>query len=74
MTTIYQLVVSAGIALLAFGLWKLSKILYRRWSSPLRSLPGPKSSHWFFGNVKEIFNAVSMIRLFTVVSRGLISN
>ncbi|KAJ7778984.1 cytochrome P450 [Mycena metata] len=30
------------------------KAVYAELVSPLRSLPGPRSTHWFFGNLKEL--------------------
>ncbi|KAF8626325.1 hypothetical protein AX15_004986 [Amanita polypyramis BW_CC] len=40
------------ISLVAFSLFKLASFLYR---SPLRYLPGPKSSSWIYGNLREIW-------------------
>ena len=71
MLAVYQLAVSTGIALLTFGFWNLGKLFYQRWSSPLRSLPGPKSSHWLFGNSREIFKAVRIIHSLTIINPDL---
>ncbi|KAF7968666.1 hypothetical protein HWV62_29753 [Athelia sp. TMB] len=35
-------------------IYKLAVEVLRRVSSPLNDLPGPKPSHWFFGNFREI--------------------
>ncbi|KAK7035894.1 cytochrome P450, partial [Favolaschia claudopus] len=32
------------------------KLVYEEFSSPLRSQPGPKSTHFFYGNMKDIWN------------------
>ncbi|KAJ7718641.1 cytochrome P450 [Mycena metata] len=38
----------------AYLLWKILNGLYAELTSPLRYLPGPKSSHWFYGNLLEV--------------------
>jgi len=52
-----KLLFSAGATILAFGLWKIIGLLYAYYKSPLRSVPGPRSSHFFYGNFKEILKA-----------------
>jgi hypothetical protein len=42
----------------AYGLYRLIKLYYEEFSSPLRDLPGPKSSSLIYGNIKEIWEAV----------------
>ena len=54
-----KLFLSAGATLLAFSVWKVFKLLYSLYKSPLGSIPGPRSSHFFYGNMLEIFDAVS---------------
>lgn len=54
---------SAGAVVLAFGLWKVAMLLYHRYRSPMRMIPGPKSSHWLYGNLKEVLEAVSGVLL-----------
>lgn len=56
-----QLLLSAGATVLAFGLWKLAGLIYLHYKSPVRMIPGPKSSHWLYGNFKEIIHAVSKV-------------
>lgn len=51
----------------AYGLYEILKMVYQEFNSPLRHLPGPKSTHWFYGNMKEIFKAVITSEL-TLVS------
>ncbi|KAJ7767044.1 cytochrome P450 [Mycena maculata] len=41
-------------SLSAYVLYKVLKTLYDELVSPTHNLPGPKSTHWFFGNFKEI--------------------
>ncbi|PPQ63062.1 hypothetical protein CVT24_005917 [Panaeolus cyanescens] len=36
---------------------KVLKFLYAEWSSPLNILPGPKSSSFLFGNMKQIWSS-----------------
>ncbi|EIW75992.1 cytochrome P450 [Coniophora puteana RWD-64-598 SS2] len=46
------LVVTGG-ALASYQLWKLTSYLYRHFFA-YSGLPGPKRSHWFFGNIREM--------------------
>jgi hypothetical protein len=41
-----------------YVLYGVVKIVYREFTSPFRHLPGPKSVHWFFGNLKEFMEDV----------------
>ncbi|KAJ7616656.1 cytochrome P450 [Roridomyces roridus] len=43
----------AGSLALYLG-YQLCKAVYNEWVSPMRLLPGPKSTHWFFGNLLDI--------------------
>ncbi|KAF7353977.1 hypothetical protein MVEN_01084200 [Mycena venus] len=38
----------------AYTLYQVLKALYNELTSPHRKLPGPKATHWFFGNFLEI--------------------
>ncbi|KAJ6517282.1 cytochrome P450 [Mycena vitilis] len=38
----------------AYALYQILKAVYHELTSPYRNLPGPKSTHWFFGNILEI--------------------
>ncbi|KAJ7679608.1 cytochrome P450 [Mycena rosella] len=38
----------------AYALYHILKAIYDELTSPNRLLPGPKSTHWFFGNLLEI--------------------
>jgi hypothetical protein len=53
-----KLLLSLSATLLSLALWKLSGLLFQMYRSPLRSIPGPRSSHFFYGNMKEIIKAV----------------
>lgn len=45
-------------ALVLYGLYKLLELVYKEYTSPIRDLPGPKSSSWLYGNFKEIWASV----------------
>ncbi|KAJ6564735.1 cytochrome P450 [Mycena capillaripes] len=40
----------------AYALYEILSLVHRELTSPLRHLPGPKSTHWFYGNLKEIID------------------
>ncbi|KAJ7494426.1 cytochrome P450 [Mycena galericulata] len=41
----------------AYALYEILKLVWQELRSPLRHLPGPKSAHWFYGNLKEIWKS-----------------
>jgi hypothetical protein len=41
-----------------YVLYGVVKFVYREFTSPFRHLPGPKSVHWFFGNLKQFMDDV----------------
>ncbi|KAJ7016830.1 cytochrome P450 [Mycena alexandri] len=43
------------------GLYQILKLVYQSFNSPLRHLPGPKSTHFFFGNFREIWKAENSV-------------
>ena len=43
---------------LAYPLFKLAKFIYEGYTSPLKRLPGPKSTSWIYGNFREIWENV----------------
>ena|ERR1700730_13488346 len=53
-----KLALSAGATLAAYGVYQLAKLVIGQLNSPLRDLRGPESPSWFFGNLKQIFDAV----------------
>jgi hypothetical protein len=63
MTYPSALLASLVAAPLSYGTYKLFLFFYDQWTSPLRVLPGPPSTSLFFGNMKEISNAVCVSRL-----------
>ncbi|KAJ7831962.1 cytochrome P450 [Mycena leptocephala] len=38
----------------AYALYQVLKLIYDELTSPYRNLPGPKSTHWLFGNILDI--------------------
>ena len=59
MAPLMRLAGSLAATILAYGLYKVIKLIYGEVTSPLRDLPGPKSTSWIYGNFKEIWEAVS---------------
>jgi len=55
-----QLLASVSGTLVFYGLYRLSNFIYEEINSPLRDLPGPKSESLFYGNFKQIWDAVSV--------------
>ncbi|KAJ6589747.1 cytochrome P450 [Mycena capillaripes] len=49
-----KLVASVAATVFAFGLFKTLRVVYQELHSPLRLLPGPKSSHFLYGNTREL--------------------
>ncbi|KIK80380.1 hypothetical protein PAXRUDRAFT_833550 [Paxillus rubicundulus Ve08.2h10] len=45
----------------AFGFWKFLRLVYHELRSPLRHLPGPKSSSLIYGNMGDIWKAENSI-------------
>ncbi|KAF7359134.1 hypothetical protein MSAN_01255000 [Mycena sanguinolenta] len=56
-----KLFFSAAGSLGAYALYQIFKLVYREFNSPLKSLPGPKSTHFFYGNLKDISNAENSV-------------
>jgi hypothetical protein len=46
---------SASGLLLAFGLYRLARLIVTELNSPIRQLPGPKSNSLVFGNFKQLW-------------------
>jgi hypothetical protein len=59
-----KLIVSTAGTLLAYSLFRLIRLFTKQLTSPVRDLPGPKSSHWFYGSVKEFLKDASRIAKF----------
>ncbi|KAF9236874.1 cytochrome P450 [Melanogaster broomeanus] len=57
MIPVGKLLLSAFASVAAFGLWKLLRLVYHEVTSPIRHLPGPKSTSWIYGNLGEIYKA-----------------
>ncbi|KAF7294573.1 hypothetical protein MIND_00993800 [Mycena indigotica] len=60
-TTTKKTLVSIAGTLGAYVLFKLFQLLHREFHSPLRLLPGPKSTNWIFGNLRDIFKAENSV-------------
>ncbi|KAJ7496540.1 cytochrome P450 [Mycena latifolia] len=50
-----KLLTSVSGTLGAYALYQVLKLVYQEFNSPIRHLPGPKSTHFFYGNFKEIW-------------------
>lgn len=50
-----------GVAALLYILKKLGPVVLKRFTSPLRHLPGPPSDHWLFGNFKVIADSENSV-------------
>ncbi len=48
----------AFLALAGYLLIKLAQLIYWEYTSPLKRLPGPKSTSWIYGNLNEILESV----------------
>ena len=55
--SVYNFVLTSGVTLTVYGLWKFLSVLLRIYTSPLRDLPGPKNKSWIYGNLEEIRKA-----------------
>ncbi|KAJ7279322.1 cytochrome P450 [Mycena rebaudengoi] len=52
-----RLVATVAGTLGAYALYEILKLIYQDLRPPLRHLPGPKSTHWFYGNLRDIQRA-----------------
>ena len=50
---------SAGVLLLAYGLYWLVKVVFNELSSPIRQLRGPRASSLIWGNLQQLASQVS---------------
>ncbi|PPQ82383.1 hypothetical protein CVT25_008344 [Psilocybe cyanescens] len=58
----YQQIFLAFLGALGFYIsYKVAKVLYDQWISPLRVLRGPPSSSWMYGHMKEIYEAENSV-------------
>ncbi|KAJ6500711.1 cytochrome P450 [Mycena sanguinolenta] len=56
-----KLFFSVAGSLGAYTLYQIFKLVYREFNSPLKYLPGPKSTHLFYGNLRDISNAENSV-------------
>ncbi|KAJ6607877.1 cytochrome P450 [Mycena sp. CBHHK59/15] len=54
-----KLAASVAGTLGAYALYGIGKAIYYEFTSALRQIPGPNSSHWFYGNMKELLTNFS---------------
>jgi len=57
---------SFAATLSAYAIYRIMKAVYEHLSSPLRFLPGPPNTSLLYGNMKEIWAAVSVSYLQSV--------
>lgn len=55
-----QLLGSIAGTLALYGVYQILRLVYASWTNPLRDLPGPKNASWFYGNLKDIWQAVCL--------------
>jgi hypothetical protein len=58
-----RLLTSLAATFGAYGAYKALSFFYDNWTSTIRRLPGPPSSSFIWGNMKEIFDAVCSFNL-----------
>ena len=51
---IVKLLVTLSATLIAYGVYKASRMIFAELTSPTRDLPGPKSTSLFYGNLKDL--------------------
>ncbi|KAJ7778733.1 cytochrome P450 [Mycena maculata] len=56
-----RLLASVAGTLGAYALYQILKLIYGEFNSPLRLLPGPKSTHFFYGNLRDIWKAENSV-------------
>ncbi|KAJ3514176.1 hypothetical protein NLJ89_g2524 [Agrocybe chaxingu] len=59
--TYQQLVVGFAAASVVYVTFKISRVVWYEWTSPLHALRGPSSDHFLFGHMKQILEAEDMI-------------
>jgi hypothetical protein len=53
-----KLLASVSGTLVAYALYQILKLVYKELTSPLRHLPGPKSSNLLYGKHRELWQEV----------------
>ena len=54
-----QLIVSLAGIIVAYGIYKISALIYNELTSPLRYVPGPPNPSLVHGNIKQLSESVS---------------
>lgn len=49
-----KLLAALAATIVGYGVYRLSRVLYEEFTSPIRDLPGPTSQDLLYGNLKEI--------------------
>ena len=60
--SIIQLLRLPAATLVLYGLYRVAKLIYGEFTSPIRDLPGPKNTNFIIGNFKDVLKEVSCIR------------
>lgn len=53
-----RVLLGGAAVLTAFGVYKVLRLLYLRWTDPLRILPGPPNPNFLWGHMKQIYESV----------------
>ncbi|KAF7353805.1 hypothetical protein MVEN_01066000 [Mycena venus] len=56
-----KLLLSVAGSLGAYVLYQIFRLICKEFNSPLKNMPGPKSSHIFYGNLREIWKAENSV-------------
>ncbi|KAF7298435.1 hypothetical protein MKEN_01368600 [Mycena kentingensis (nom. inval.)] len=59
--SVKKIAASIGGTLGAYLLYLLLKLVHGELRSPIRHLPGPSSTHWLFGNIRDIWRAENSV-------------
>ena len=69
-----QLLVSFLATVGVYGFYKLVKFFYKQWTSPLNALSGPPNPSFIFGNMKLIWEAVSLQASLVLIHTYIVSH
>lgn len=50
---IVKFLVTLAVTFIAYGVYRLSRVIYEELTSPMRDLPGPKSTSLLAGSLKD---------------------
>jgi hypothetical protein len=63
---VVRLIGSLVTTLVAYGVYRVAKFIYDEFTSPWRDLPGPKSSNFVLGHLKDLYEAVRNLAVYTL--------